>query len=906
MSTNHQALAQNPTSSTMAEPQGANGASPNKVARARRLKLRHALVVGIAAVPLAAMGGCYEVVSEAYDAAQSALTPVQRPSLVNTNISTPFSANGHSMSIDGRLILGRVTDGWRFRVMKPESITYSAEGQPNFNSAFSSGKTLTLNGGENASAMCFPDPTKPYTMNAQGRAVYTPWIFDSRMGSDPGPTDHKHFRRRTSKVEVSSPFTKNADVNSATLGSIQYLSDKNGKRIKGIELTMTADGRLLVFQGHPTDDDKIDYLMYSYNPNACAQTGWSVPRPVSTMFSDPEPGLDRYPLSGKPLFAATGEPFASATGTVTNQIRGAYPWIDPEGRDLLYMAVKHDGGGRREAATLLGADTGFRAYNIDGGINEQRQGKSRLFYSSPMWVLERERAPMMSWPPDTSNENRYLPVTKNHDVIPFFGSNTLDYNEVDIGDLSDPYHVLFLPMNEMVTRGGDYALSQTPDLSGGFRTGFLEGNAKFTTNNVAAKSSSGSLFEAHAKGRSLDLVGGGALRVPLSGAGTTGIGVGSKGFSIQLVIKPGANINVGCSGNPWRYLVYKSDGTNGLDMVYEPDNTVQMSFRIGGTRVRLGRSAPLPKNKWTHVAYSWDGVSGEFSEYINGVATNRTMPNAKGDFKLGEGDLFIGAGSPINTQACPSSGGSFVGGIDEVRLFSHARSARSVCLTSMGANCIGEAIKNDPTPVQRVMNQQQPECNGSGKLGSAACTSAMHRLCAQQGASAALDSAQNLSNTVTQLVSERPPVAMAGVVASYTTTNATVACTPIEHENQAVTYQELNRHHSGCTDDASNCDTAAHRFCDDLGWDTGIVFERTTRPWVNCFNAGKIISVAKTSLVSACQQNNWTSASCQVSMNQACKAQGYDAGVLQEVTGGTMAQIHCFDAAAMPVWTYAP
>jgi hypothetical protein len=837
--------------------------------------------------------------------AAAALTPVKRPSLVNTNITTPFGGNGHSMSFDGRLIVARVTDGWQFRVLRPESITYDAQGKPDFTSAFSTGKLVAISQGENASAQCQVDPTKPFTMSANGNAVYTPWIIDQHMGD--GTPDKNWIRRRSSNIQVTAPFTANAEVSSVTLGPIKYLTTVNGKHLLGIETTITADGRLIVFQGAPANDGSIDYLMYSYNPTPCAATGWSVPRPLSTMFYDPQPGLSRYAISGKPLFAATGEPFASDPATSTGQIHGAYPWLDPEGRNVLYMAVSHPNGGRREAATLIGADTDFNAYNIDGGINEIRYGESRLFFSSPMWNLERERTPIQTWPHGSSNATHYLPATKNHDVIPLFGSNTKDYNEVDIGDLSDPFHLLFLPMNEMVTLGGAYDFTKSPDLSGGFRTGTLIGTAKISSSNVETQPSSGSLFEPHGKGRSLLLTGGGAMKVTLSGAATSGIGAAVKGFSIQLAIKPGASINANCSGNPWRYIVYKSDGTNGLDLVYESDGSVQMSFRINGTRVRLGRSAQLPKGKWTHLAYTWDGLTGEFREYINGVSTKRSMPTAQGTFKLGTGDLYIGADSTLNAQSCPSNGGgSFVGAIDEVRLFDHARSARSTCLTSMGADCIGAALQDEPTKVQKVLSQQHPDCNGPEDLGSPACATAMHRICAQYGASEALASAQNLASTVAQLVSERPPISLAGVTYDYSATGATVACAPIQNQSVAVTYDELNRLESGCEDETSSCDTAAHRFCKNLGWTTGVVFERTSRPWVSCFNAGKIISVATASLAQSCQQGKWTGAACQKSMNQACQAQSYDAGVLQEIPNGTTAQIHCFDAAALETWPFTP
>ncbi|WP_235216811.1 hypothetical protein [Archangium violaceum] len=201
------------------------------------------------------------------------------------------------------------------------------------------------------------------------------------------------FRRRTADVRVSQPFTVQAEIASFSTGPLEELKTVSGAPIMGIEPTMTSDGRLLLFQGGPLNNGAIDYLMYSYNPTPCAATGWSEPRPLSMMFNDTTPGIKRYPMAWQRMKAATGEAFGD-TVAGGNLIRAAYPWVDHEGRNVLYAAVGFTGaaGGRREAMSLIGADTGWIAHHIDGSLNTDRQDIAHLFYSGPMWNFEQERA----------------------------------------------------------------------------------------------------------------------------------------------------------------------------------------------------------------------------------------------------------------------------------------------------------------------------------------------------------------------------------------------------------------------------------------------------------------------------------------------------------------------------------
>lgn len=829
------------------------------------------------------------------------LDAAERPSLASTRITTPFGANGHTSSLDGRLFIGNVyedvntmTTRWQVRVMRPEAIQYSSEGVPSFSGAFSSGRTLEVHNGENAVAMCFPDASRPYSMS-NGQAVYTPYLIESQMFGT-GPNSYK-MRRRTFQATVSNPFTTSAEVSSVSAGNIELLTTTSGGSILGIEPTLTSDGRLFIYQGSPNNDGGIDHLMYSYNPNPCATTGWSVPRALALMNTDPNTALQQYPIAWKPLKAATGEAFST-----TNPIHGAYPWVDHEGRNVVYMSVVYTDGARREAVSLIGAESNYAHYHIDGGINPGRYAFARLFYSGPMWNLEQERLPEQNFPLGSSNEDHYLPVTKNHDVLPLFGSNTADYNEVDIADLKDPFHMLFLPMNELVTRAGEYDLTRTPDLSGNFFSGKLQGGATISTTNDITASSNGSLWASRARGRAITFKDGSGVKVDFTGT-SAGIGSTIKGFTVQLALKPDANINSGCGSTATRYLIQKRQA---LELIYETDNTVRLRIFLGRKWVDLGKSPVLPKGAWTQLAYTWDGVNGQFREYINGVVSGRSLATATGTFKLGTGTLMVGGGTVLTGSSC-AAGGSFVGALDEVRLFSHARSNRSVCLNTYGVSCLDDAIQEDPGSGQFYMAHQQPTCNGPEDLGTLECASAFHRTCAQRGAIDALDSASNVYDTALQLISSRPPVSLAGVPVSSTSSSVTVACAPIAHHSMAVTFEELARQHDGCRSDkdtmSTQCMAASHRWCNALGWTTGSIFEVTSRPWMACFDTDLQQDVAASTLGPACS-GSFVSGDCKKEVSTWCVNQGFDGGLIQETPSSSTAHVHCFEAASVVPWAW--
>uniref|UniRef100_A0A7S2XPN4 LamG-like jellyroll fold domain-containing protein n=1 Tax=Attheya septentrionalis TaxID=420275 RepID=A0A7S2XPN4_9STRA len=653
---------------------------------------------------------------------------------------------------------------------------------------------------------------------------------------------------------------------------------------------MTADGRLLVLHGNSANNGNGGHLMYSYNEKACAVSGWSTPHVLSELHLDTEPALQKYPLSWNPLTAATGELYDSEYTVI-----GAYPWLDHEGRNVLYTAASHPKpvGGRREAVSLIGADTGYMAVHLDGSINESRDTVPKLFYSSPMWQFERERHPSLLMGNET-NTRHYLPVTKTHDVLPLFGSNTEDYNEVDIGILKNPHYMLYLPMNELVTRAGEYDLTRTPDLSGHGHVGRLRGTALVTPTNNETHASL--LQGIQGRGKALAFDGAGAVTIRLK-QGVSFVDQYMEGLTVQFLLRPATSA---CGKKTERVVMRKYEL---LEILSVGDDSVEMRLKVGQTWI-TAYTISLTLDAWTHVAWSFDGVAGSLKSYRNGVHMGNTVSLAPGTVHITPGKVWIGAPSTsMSRWTCPKKNGAFIGFIDEVAIYAHTRSGRSICNELIGADCAMEAIQDSPTAGQYHLSHQEPGCKSSAELGSLPCIRAGHRVCAQHVADAYLAANQNNPDAVNQVVSDRPPVSMAAVPVSTTADHATLACTPTNHESLPIDFADLAAHDSSCTGervaDTIACLSAAHHFCSSIGWTTGTIFEVTSRPWITCFRADLVASVDHNSELYGCDQGMWTTTNCRISISKWCRTKGYDGGIAQGLQIDNQVRVHCFYAAAV-------
>ncbi|MBL9103744.1 MAG: hypothetical protein JNL82_22560 [Myxococcales bacterium] len=558
-------------------------------------------------------------------------------------VASPMAGNGHNVTFDGRVFIvsqGPLdpTGGWFMMVFRPERVRYAAGGnvdlmQGAFTTPVQVQPSLSV---ENALAICeaSPDAT-PYACDDAGNpgagpyACYDLFIIDSDALSNP-----KDLRRRTLKLWLQSPGTPDAAYyKHAWIGGMDpVLSAANGQ-MRGIEPTVTRDGKLLVWQGHPANDGQIDILMYATNPNPCSSTGWDGPHNLSHMHVDPEV-FGVYPLADRQLRAADGAPFADGA-----LVHGAYPWLFPDGDALSFTATPMPCmspenppgcGPRRNTLSVIGYPTNWGVAPIDGGLNPTNNDQVRLFFSSP------------------GRDYPQLPLTGGLDVWPMFGSNTANHADVVFDDGLDGNYAGVWHFSESVDIDGNLDPGHTPDSGGQFNTGTVHGPALPSANN--------GMF-----GKALQLDGTTRwVSVPHSDSLTP-----SNAFTAELWVRPDAPVD--CDGNNnYRLLLSQGNIQGPFAVILEDGEVVRVRVHAGGTERDALADRPLPIGQWTHVGASYDGATGQVRLALDGApAGAHDGPPAPLDPSAAP--LMIG-GPGGERPACPNNDGNFNGAIDEVKL----------------------------------------------------------------------------------------------------------------------------------------------------------------------------------------------------------------------------------------------
>lgn len=564
------------------------------------------------------------------------------------SIPSTFGGNGHNISFDGRVLIYREAQGWSVRLFRPEAVTYRPDGLPDATGPMWSDRVLMLSGDpatmiENALAICEPDPTRaPYrcddagSPNASGPYdCYDVWLLDSDALTPPNEGGG-YMRRRHLTLWVANAGTASARIHKYDLSAaLQQLSTT----IRGIEPTVTRDGKLLVWQGHPDNDGKIDTLMYSVNQNACAASGWSAPKSISYMATDPAV-VGTYRLAERALRSADGQQFNPG-----DLVRGAYPWLMPNGDAIIFMASNMPCRGvedppgcgpRRNSFSVIGYPTNWGVAVVDGGVNPHTDDVVRLFFSSPG--------------PDTFSQ---VPVTQGLDVWPVFGSNTSNYAELVFDDGLDGNYAGFWHFNENVNKNGELDLSHTPDVSGYFNTGTMRGGLSVATSNNGVL------------GRAVTFDGvDDRIEVPHSITLNP-----NNGITISFWIHPTEDPD--CDGNNnYRLLLAKGNiDTGTYTVVFEENRALQVRFNVDGTQHPV-IAPPLALNQWTHVSCEYDGPSGEAGCWYDDARVTTTQLPA-GTLTGSTAPLTIGA--PGARAACPNGDGAFKGMLDELAISRFAR-----------------------------------------------------------------------------------------------------------------------------------------------------------------------------------------------------------------------------------------
>jgi len=567
-------------------------------------------------------------------------------------VPTPVQANGFAFSPDGRIVMGsgglNGSSGWFVSVVRLESIGFVSS-LPEF-SAFLAMPPVPVQAqtnAENTFAFCEDSP-QPVHCNVDNTAnpagvhdCHFLWVFDSPERNAPNV-----MRRRRLGVRVNDPRTTAANV-----GTYLWLDPITPVQptLRGVEPTTTKDGRLMIWQGNPANDGTIDSLVYSFNASPCALTGWSPPRSITVMASDPLVA-GRYRLAEQPLRGADGSLYA-----VGAPFPGARPFLFPGGEALGFTAITtqcQPGGGpvgcgsRSAGLSIIGAPTKWQLALVDGELNPDADSTLRPFTVT------------------ASPQRPHFPSSPG-DAAPVFG-NMGSYAEILFDD-APPGAVGVWHFNELITTAGTIDRTRTPDSSGLALTGSVQGGASFPQVNngrigkaLRFDGLSGRVEVAHV-----------AALEP------------TNAITIELSVKPA--VTPDCDGNDNARVLVAKPGSYALQL--EDNLTVSGTVLVaGGATYRLNSRARVALGLWSTVAFQYDAATGSLSLVFNGAEVARAnSPPAS----------LAGAGAPLSfgsrgpRAACPSGDGAYDGELDEAAVFSAWRFGTPGSDGGMGGGAAG-------------------------------------------------------------------------------------------------------------------------------------------------------------------------------------------------------------------------
>ncbi|MEZ0230498.1 MAG: cytochrome c peroxidase, partial [Planctomycetota bacterium] len=574
-----------------------------------------------------------------------------------------------TLSWDGRIVVTAESGGWSLRVFRPENATVNAAGVPDLSNGIRSDEYHVENNfeggmGEHNNLGLFPAPgsplVNPFRSNGDGAQdpngafeCYEVMVVTTYYAT-PGAKDETGQRRL--RIVVREPKTKNARIEKAEfLESFKRYTTVSGQPVNGIEPTVSFDGRLIVYQGHPKNNGEIDILMYTWNANPGTTTGWSTPRSIADMYHVDRDTMvagikfsERYPMAAQPLRTPDGATFAKSS-----LFHGAYPWLTHDGTELFFCAALAGVDGvdraRRGASSVIGRWTGYMLRHIDGPVNIDREKSVRFSVQGP------GAAPSF-WHPFPESKGVPFPYTAARPVFPVVGSSTDDYNCLDFEDHEDKDYVLALRMNESITIDGKYDPSRTPDTSGNFNIGILEG-ARSPIEYDGQDGLRGVV------GQAIHFAESDKVRVKSSAS----LNDARKKLTVEMWVKRTIDLNQD-GDNRFRFLANRPGAWT---VILEETGQVQVGVTVGKQDRRSGAPGPaLAMNDWSHFAFTYDAASGVMKNYVNGeLVGTQTFP--PGDIDSTTADLLIG-------NAGQTSPAPFVGARDAIFLIDDLRVSRVV------------------------------------------------------------------------------------------------------------------------------------------------------------------------------------------------------------------------------------
>lgn len=436
------------------------------------------------------------------------------------------------------------------------------------------------------------------------------------------------------KVIVKNPYTERAEIeNVISDGKLHVIQDENGKEIIGIEPTLTADGRLLIFHNRKPGKD-FGTLSYMVQPDKHFKpTGWSVSKNLVDLNKE-EDLWRRYPIARYPIRDSKGNLF-------TRDLKGAYPWIDLDGNDLFFAYTPHSERPRRAGSSVLGSSTRGLVRLIDGGPNTSRRGLCESFEDKVcklskdiykrnhrLFTSSIGRSPGI-WSPYEFMEKKILPLTDKKSTYPMFSSNTHQYFEVSFEETTSNDYDFFLEMSEGLNQNGDYDINQIPDVSGSFFEVSKSPKAMFAEeafsdctpeycpyNNTFSPPANFPLFS----GKALYFNKGGHLLLPQVSKTGKRLAQNTQQFTLNMAVMPLQNIK-----NLNGTRLFMKGGFASIRILNRSNrNTIQFHIfgknkkGVPGWHVVRNIDTNLPLNKWSHLSLTCNTDKRVGSFFLNG------------------------------------------------------------------------------------------------------------------------------------------------------------------------------------------------------------------------------------------------------------------------------------------------
>lgn len=576
-------------------------------------------------------------------------TPVAEPqSLLATGIPTltyaHLNGNGHATSWDGRFVIYTHGVGtqtlWNVYALRHEKIKVNS-GQINFPAdAWSPGYILlrpnaatggTMDEAGTPSALNVfnaitigprsgdPASSNPFRGNLNGTAnpngnylIYRLRLFTQTYNTVLTGTSY------SMGFFEGDIYLENPDTNNVTVKKFVLTKDwapirqPNGSLVIGIEPSVTADGRFMVYQ------NAVDRIFVSYMLDDANPTQWAQPLSLTAIHTRKDVVVrgktlkEWYPLVAEPIRSSTGDAYAAADG-----IRGAYPWVSWEGGEAFFQAAPVSAGSATRAAlSVVGQNTGWQMRHIDSKINEDAMGffRSRLFVSAIGMTSS-------IWNPQRFYKNQLdLPALEENPTLMMLHSNGSEYFEVSFKEYLDGNYLIAWNMNEALVKitnanfVGRYDFTKTPDTSGRNIFGTFAGGAKLPSSDLATANSH---LQIGAKAQ--------GVIVPVEGsisAGPASASLTSPSFTVEIFAKPMVDFN---SGSNKATLIRR-----GLDLnlAMTGNRRLSMSLKIGAQTFESGEvGKTFGVLEWQHAASTYDHQLGLWKIFQNGrLVFQRSLP----------------------------------------------------------------------------------------------------------------------------------------------------------------------------------------------------------------------------------------------------------------------------------------